>query len=246
MKMDTYYLFLDESKPNGHNIDSLCLAGIIIEKEVYEKKIIKAINNLKNEIFSTTDIILHEVDIRNARADYYKLFRKKEVREKFWDTLRNVLSTNECKFIGASIHYTEFESFYKDAYINDPYFIVIQIVMENFVHFLQNNNGVGSIYIESRNPTDDTNIRNHYHRIIANGTLFLNKNLFQTKLTNMNFLIKADNNIGLQLADFVPGALNRHCNGLKPKEPFLTDIILENLYDGQVGLKDRFGFKQMP
>ncbi len=108
--MDTYYLFLDESKPNGHNIDSLCLAGIIIEKEVYEKKIIKAINNLKNEIFSTTDIILHEVDIRNARADYYKLFRKKEVREKFWDTLRNVLSTNECKFIGASIHYTEFES----------------------------------------------------------------------------------------------------------------------------------------
>jgi hypothetical protein len=68
--MDTYYLFLDESKPNGHNIDSLCLAGIIIEKEVYEKKIIKAINNLKNEIFSTTDIILHEVDIINAIYDY--------------------------------------------------------------------------------------------------------------------------------------------------------------------------------
>lgn len=244
--MDTYYLFLDESKPNGHNINSLCLAGIIIKKEKYENKIIKVINNLKNEIFSTTDIILHEVDIRNARIDDYKLFRKREIRDKFWNALRDVLSTNDFKFIGASINYTEFKSYYSDDFINDHYFIVTQIVLENFVHFLQNNNGVGSIYIESRNPTDDTNIRNHYHRIIANGTLFLNKNLFQTKLTNMNFLIKADNNIGLQLADFVPGALNRHSNNLKPKDPYVTDIILEHLYDGQVDLKNRFGFKQMP
>lgn len=244
--MDTYYLFLDESKPNGHNINHLCLAGIIIKKEVYENKIIKNINTLKNEIFSTTDVVLHEVDVRDAKNDHFKLFRKKEVRDKFWDTLRNTFSTNGFKFIGASINYTEFNSFYKNSCVNDPYFIVMQIVLENFVHFLENNNGIGSVYVESRNSTDDTNIRNHYHKIIANGTLFLNKNLFQNKLTNINFLIKADNNIGLQLADFVPGALNRHCNELNPKKPSLTDIILDNLYDGQVNLKDRFGFKQMP
>lgn len=122
--MDTYYLFLDESKPNGHNINSLCLAGIIIKKEVYENKIIKTVNNLKTETLSTADIILHEVDIRNAKVDDYKLFRKKEIRDKFWDELRNIFSFNEFKFIGASINYTEFASFYKDAFINDPYFIV--------------------------------------------------------------------------------------------------------------------------
>lgn len=30
--MKNYYLYLDESKPNGHNIKSICLAGVIIEK----------------------------------------------------------------------------------------------------------------------------------------------------------------------------------------------------------------------
>lgn len=244
--MDRYYLFLDESKPNGNNIEHLCLAGIIVKKEVYENEIINNVNTLKNDIFGTTNVVLHEVDVRKAKDDKFRLFRIKENREKLWTTLRNIFVTNDFKFIGASINYKKINSIYKDSYVNDAYFIVMQIVLENFVHFLENNNGIGSIYIESRNPTDDTNIRNHYHKIIANGTLFFNKNLFQNKLTNINFLIKADNNIGLQLADFVPGALNRYCNGLNPKTPSLTDIILDNLYDGQVNLKDRFGFKQMP
>lgn len=76
--MDTYYLFLDESKPNGHNINHLCLAGIIIKKEVYENKIIKNINTLKNEIFSTTDVILHEVDIRDAKKTILNYLEKKK------------------------------------------------------------------------------------------------------------------------------------------------------------------------
>lgn len=144
------------------------------------------------------------------------------------------------------MHINKYKSIYTENYLNDEYFIALQIVLENFVHFLQVNNAVGSVYIESRNPKEDILIKNIYHKIIANGTLYFNPNAYQDKLLNINFLIKADNNIGLQLADFVPGTLNRLCNNLNPKSPTLSDLINNKLYDGNCSLKDRFGFKVMP
>lgn len=120
------------------------------------------------------------------------------------------------------------------------------MVLESFVHFLQVNNAVGSVYIESRNAKDDRQIKNLYHKIVANGTLYFNPNAYQDRLLNINFLIKADNNVGLQLADFVPSALNRSCNGLSQKQPSIFDLIEKNLYDGNCNMKNRFGFKVMP
>lgn len=243
--MNNYYLFLDESKPNGSNLSHLCLAGVIIEKSIYEKQIVPHINSIKNSVFETIEIILHESEIRAAKANY-SIMRKPEKRELFWNELRDVFKNYEITTIASAVHINKYKSIYTENYLNDEYFIALQIVLENFVHFLQVNNAVGSVYIESRNPKEDILIKNIYHKIIANGTLYFNPNAYQDKLLNINFLIKADNNIGLQLADFVPGTLNRLCNNLKPKSPTLSDLINNKLYDGNCSLKDRFGFKVMP
>lgn len=243
--MNTYYLFLDESNTNGNNINHLCLAGVIIEKNVYEKQIVPYINSIKNDIFDNTQIILHESEIRAAKNAYTPM-RIPEKRNLFWNSLRNTFEKYKITTIGSAIHTYDYKKVYSEHYLNNEYFIVLQIVLENFVHFLQENNAVGSIYIESRNHADDTQLKNIYHKIIANGTLFFNQNAFQDKLLNLNFLIKADNNVGLQLADFIPGALNRKCSGLQPKNPTIIDLIEDNLYDGNCNLKDRFGFKVMP
>lgn len=140
----------------------------------------------------------------------------------------------------------EYKKIYNDMDLNDEYYIVLQIALENYVHFLRSNNAKGQVYIEGINITDDARLRNTYHKIIANGTLYYNQNAFQDRLLNINFLIKADNNIGLQLADFVPGTLNRKCNSLKPKEPTILPLIESSLYDGGHGLEKRFGFKILP
>lgn len=240
----TYYLFLDESKPNV-DINHLCLAGVIIEKDDYEKNIIPAVNSLKNKIFDNTEVILHETEIRNADEVPYRVLRSPAKRNDFWAEMRNIFSSNHIKTIGAAIDCTEFKRIYQGNYANDPYFIGLQIILENFTHFLEHNNGQGIIYIESRNPTDDTRLRDHYHKIVSSGTLFLNKYAFQRKLSTINFLIKGDNNTGLQLADFVPNPFNRDCNGKKQKEPSLFDLIQSNLYDGHINLNDRFGFKKI-
>lgn len=240
-----YYLFLDESKPNGSNINHLCLAGVIIEKEIYQKEIIPEVNKLKNSIFNTSEIVLHESEIRKGSGEY-KNMRISEKRAEFWSGMENIFKNFPLTTLGASIHINDYKTYYSDSDLNDEYYIVLQIVLENFVHFLRKNNAQGQIYIEGINPTDDIKLRNTYHKIIANGTLYYSPNAFQSRLLNINFLIKADNNIGLQLADFIPGTLNRLCNGLTPKMPTIYPLIENALYDGDQKLKKRFGFKILP
>ncbi|MEK4297509.1 MULTISPECIES: DUF3800 domain-containing protein [unclassified Paenibacillus] len=241
-----YYLFLDESKPNGSNIHHLCLAGVIIKKETYENKVVPEVRALKQRIFNNTDIILHESEIRASRDLPYTVFRRSETRAEFWQGMDNIFRNYNLTTLGASIHISDFKSYYNDSELNDEYYIVLQIVLENFVHFLRSHNAKGQVYIEGINTTDDTRLRNTYHKIVANGTLYYSPNAFQDRLLNINFLIKADNNIGLQLADFVPGTLNRSCNGLSPKQPSIHPLIDAALYDGGHGLKQRFGFKVLP
>lgn len=240
-----YFLFLDESKPNGNNIHHLCLAGVIIKKETYENEIVSEVRLLKQRVFGNTDVILHETEIRASKGEYSILSRK-EKREEFWNGMDNIFRNHALNTLGASIHINNFKSYYNDSELNDEYFIVLQIVLENFVHFLRSQDAKGQVYIEGINTTDDIKLRNTYHKIIANGTLYYSPNAFQDRLLNINFLIKADNNIGLQLADFVPGTLNRSCNGLGPKKPTIYPLIEAALYDGGHALKQRFGFKVLP
>lgn len=240
-----YFLFLDESKPNGHNINHLCLAGIIVEKKVYETEIIPMVKHIKQDIFGHNEIILHESEIRAANGSY-NIMRQRIKREEFWEGISRVFQTIEIASIGAAINTKEYIRLYNDADLNDEYYIVLQIVLENYVHFLRGKNAKGQVYIEGINTMDDTRLRNTYHKIIANGTLYYNQNAFQDRLLNINFLIKADNNIGLQLADFVPGTLNRKCNCLRPKHPTILPLIEDSLYKGGHQLGERFGFKILP
>jgi len=244
--MKKYFLFLDESKPNGTNIKHLCLGGVIIEEETYKKTIIKDINSIKNSVFGNTEVILHESELRAAKGGYSEM-RKEKKRNYFWKELERIFTTGNITTIGAAIDIEKYRSLYEADYLNDEYFIVLQIVLENFIHFLQKNNAVGSVFIESRNHKEDIDIRNIYYKIMLNGTLYLNANSFQDKLlNNLNFVIKEDNNIGVQLADFVPGTLNRKCNGLEPKIPSIFAAIESNLYNGNCDSAERFGFKVMP
>jgi hypothetical protein len=221
------------------------LAGIIIKKETYEKEIITEVRDLKNKVFGNTEIILHESEVRGAK-DEFSILRRKEKRDEFWQGIDNIFKSYPLTTIGASIHLNDYKAYYSDSELNDEYYIVLQIVLENFVHFLRRHNAKGQIYIEGTNTTDNIRLRNTYHKIIANGTLYYSPNAFQDRLININFQIKADNNIGLQLADFVPGTLNRSCNGLNPKNPSIFPLIQSALYDGGQGLQKRFGFKILP
>lgn len=242
--MKEYYLFLDETKPNGLDIKHFSFGGCIIEKSVYEDKIIKSINEIKTNIIRIPNIILHESEIRNAKSGNYLIFRQKEIRDNFWEKMKDIFQ-EEFFTICASINAENYKKYYNFKYSRSLDFITLQILLENFAHFLEKNNGKGTIYIESRDAVEDKRLASHYHIIMANGTLFLDKYIFQERLTTINFVLKSDNNVGLQLADFIPNPINRNLSGLSQKTPTLLNEIENKLYCGGFLEKSRFGLKNI-
>lgn len=243
--MNHYNLYLDESAPTG-NIKFFCLGGCIIEENIYKKDITNYTNKLKNTIFGDTNVVLHEYEIREAKYESYKVLKDIGKRNTFWKMMRNIFEKNEFYTICAAVYCKEYKRIYDSNYLNNEYFVALQVILENFAYFLEKHDAQGMVYVESRNPKDSEKLKSHYYTIVANGTLFLNKVLLQKRLLNINFLIKEDNVIGLQLADFIPNSSNRFCSGLEQKDPNLFDLIDKKFYDGGIGLKERFGLKKIP
>lgn len=244
--MKSYYLFLDELKPSTQ-FNHFCLAGCIIEEEIYTKSIIPFIRDLKNRVFGNETVVFHEIEMRKAEEEPYTIMRQAEKRKEFWDGMKELFSKPDWFWtLGVSVSCGEYQRLYNSDYKCDEYFVGLQILMENFTHFLEKNDGIGSIFVESRNPKENERLQNHYHTLKATGTLFLNQNAMQKRLATISFPLKTDNNIGLQIADFIPNPLARQSGGLKQKKPNLYPEIIAKLYDGGLALPNRFGLKVIP
>ena len=238
--MKEYYLFLDESKPNP-NFRNFTLGGIAIEKSVFENELVPRIEQIKIDCFGCSNVVLHEIDIRKKEGDFEGITNKQQVD--FFDRLRNVFKDDLFRVLAISINVDDLDNLYCEDERNDIYYIALQLLMENFVHFLSANDGVGSIFLEGTDPASNTKLQNLFYILKANGTLFIKKETLQNRLSTINFLLKNDNNVGLQVADFIPNSLARHvlCKNQKPYSIF--DQICDRLYDGNIARKSRFGLK---
>ena len=218
------------------------MGGCVIEKQHYINEIIPHIIDLKCSVFGTSDIILHETEIR-AAINQYSNMRVKEKRELFWDGMKKLFNDFEITVFGSVVNPCACNKVYNSQYLNDEYFIALQIILENYSHFLEKKNGNGNIYIESRNPTEDTRLARHYYELMNSGTLFLRKDSLQKHLGTISFPLKSDNNIGLQIADFVPNIMKKQSRSIKQRKPSISNDIFSNLYDGCVNDTNRFGLK---
>ena len=61
----------------------------------------------------------------------------------------------------------------------------------------------------------------------------------------ISFPLKLDNNIGLQLADFVPNPVARDFQGTEQRELNIFTEIKDKLYNGNIDRNDRFGLKKV-
>lgn len=232
-RVATYYLFLDEIKANN-DYSHFCLGGCIIEEMIYKKQIIPCINELKKKVFNNPLKILHEVDISPNNKS-------------FWLEMQNLFTTIEFKTICVGVDYKKFRTIYKDKSqtISSEYYIALQIMLENYVHFLECTNGKGSVYIESRGNEPDIQLQEQYDLIRKQGTLFIPGEIFQNRLKTISFPMKIDNNIGVQIADFIPNPVARHFGGMEQKPYTLYPFIKNKAYDGNTCLIERFGIKKI-
>jgi hypothetical protein len=241
--MAEYTLFLDESDIKG-NLKCFCLCGCIIEKGHYHK-IEQDMQQLKCTIFGN-DLrdAMHEFDVKRKQKYPYTKLQDQAVNMRFWSGLRKIMMDNEFHIIGAAINKEKYKELYpKSGQINNPYYVVLQMVLENYVHFLGNRDSTGDIIAENR--SDCSKLMSHFYSIMANGTLYINRKLIQKSICGFQFCSKKDNVYGLQLSDFLANPINRFCSELEPNENDLLDIIIDRLYDGGCGLKNRFGLRQL-
>ena len=246
--MEHYSLFLDEIHAGGH-FDYFCLAGVAFNTKEYTESIIPKVEQVKCDLFDgNTSVILHEQQIQSHKTNTpFEIFQKKENNIKFWDEMRNILLNQDAHGFAVGIHEHQLKTMYSNG--RDKYFVSLQIIMENFVHFLESIDATGNIYIESTDPNPyqkDEQLQNHFYYLKANGTLFYDRRILQKRLGTINFALKADNLIGLQIADLIPNSFNRKLCGKKQRTYGFLDAFEKIAYDGGKGMVDRFGIKIVP
>lgn len=237
-----YYLFLDETKPNAHG-NYFALGGYAIQKEDYENILKPSLEKIKCDLMPNPELPLHLYDMRK-NINGFEFLSDLNIRNSLFSRIKNLIQALNIFVFVASIDTEKYKNMYYDK-TNDIYDIALQTILENFVHFLLENDGVGSFFIESRNQKENKYLQICYYRLLTGGTLFINSDTIMKKLSILSFPLKSDNNLGVQLADFIPVSFVRNLIGSKDYCG-LYKLFESKLYRGYHGnMGDRFGFKKL-
>lgn len=270
--MSEYTLYLDESYTGNYNQvtkrkdDRLfIIAGVIVENTYHDTTLTNEVNKLKNNIWNKCDNdehykekILHELEmsyaitrkIKRLKFDYNKVFKNRHIYNYTYDIMGSIIQNSDMKIIGACVLEDSLSSLHTTQVLNDLLSISMNIIIENYYHFLSAVDGIGTICYESMPDNQNEKIRKRYEIIRNTGTMFYPAKAINKRIKGIIFNNKTDNIIGLQVADFIPNALGRHVlnktyNDNKQRNIYYP-ILQEKLYDGMVGNINRFGIKKIP
>lgn len=224
-----YILFLDETDSTVDN-SYFCLAGFIISRKNYEELLIPKINDLKSNILKSPHVVFHYRDIRQCAHDF-KILKNNKIRGDFWKELCDILSNIELTTLAAYIDVRDYRKNYSKKIALNEYHVLFYEIMNSYIHYLSNNNGIGSIMLESRETSQNRSLQSLYSQFTQYGTNLYLPSTVQQYISTLNFNIKKDNCIGLQIADMIPLVFTRNFN--KRSNPYtIYDTLSSKLYMG--------------
>lgn len=245
--MANYFLFLDELKANDI-YSNFCMGGIIVEEVYYRKTLVPKMNSHKNDIFGNSGKILHENELISLLSRYPDAI-KEEKRKKIYDAIRDLIINYDVQTMCVGITKTNLSSHYPNSSNSYNkyrlYNVALQIIMENYTHFLEEHNSYGCVFYESRNMQADYELQKQYELIKEQGTLYLSSDVMKKRLLSISFPLKIDNNVGLQIADFILNPMARKFDNMDQKENSLHNAIITKAYDGGINENMRYGIKKI-
>ena len=270
--MDKYTLYLDESRTYNYNKNTkehenptFVIAGIIVKDEYHDTILFNKIDKLKCNIWNKcendplyNDKILHELEMSRAithklgrlKNDYDKVFKNIHIYNFTYDYMTDIIKTSDITILGACIYEDLVNDMNLSQSLNDVYSICMNIIIENYYHFLCTVNGIGSICYESMPDNQNEKVEKRYKYIRNTGTMFYPAKEINRRITSIEFKNKLANIVGLQIADFIPNSMGRHklhkTYNNKKERSIPYSVIESKLYDGAVNNMDRFGLKIMP
>lgn len=254
--MKEYILYLDESEITEKQGNSyFSIGGVIIEKPSQNDTIAVALETLKKEIWienqNATQIIIHEKEVsevhRNGKSKNpdYSIFQGNTSFNKLYNGLSKILKDQNITTMGVCINISELSRLYQGEK-NEKLTIAIQMLIENYCHFLIQNDGTGDICYEFVGNLENQRLRQRFYELKALGTMYYTSRCIQTRINNIEFIPKSENKAGLQLADFIPNTLTRMAAKKPPKHNDFKKVVVKNAYNGGLDLPRKYGLKIIP
>lgn len=260
--MDEYTLFLDESytyQNNGKN-PAFAVGGFIVKNSDIPSINLK-IDALKKEIWhdlsDPTNVILHELDLKDAltkrmpkkkiKSNYIRFRNNSKLSNIVYKRISKIIKSENINTVGCVVIKNRYFDNFPPKIGNEISLVCMQIIIENYVHFLYKNDATGSIVYESRDAMDTTMLQ-RYYQIASIGTMYVKPNAIQQRISQFRFIHKTENCQCLQLADFIPNMIARkmsHKNIYPSTRDLINNILLKS-YDGTNNNKDRYGIKTVP
>ncbi len=196
----------------------LCLCGVIVSLEYVADTLHKEMEALKIKYFSShpdDPIIFHRKEMVNRKPPFDCL-RNEEVATRFDNDLLQLLNSWQYTVVSVCLDKQRHQQTYT-TWKYDPYHYCLAVLIERFVFFLDQSDGVGDVLAESRAGKEDRRLKDAFHRLWEKGTDYLDHARLQRRLTSSQLKVKTkSNNIsGLQLADMIA-------------HPSRNEILLEN------------------
>ena len=240
-----YFLFADECGDSNLSVYEksfpvFTLCGIIVSREQI-RKLERDVKALKERIWGTSDIILHSYEIRHLKKAYLPL-KDKAIKQDFYKGLDRILGENGAYIIVSS---TVLKDDYARKYgkLGDIYSQALTFLLERAVFYVDDVNpevgGTIDAMLERRGKVEDKKLSERYNELREKGTYWVTPERMKDRMGKLEFVPKAANIIGLQIADLI--AYPIACHIMWPERPNPAfDIIKGNIYvsDGkELGIK---------
>lgn len=242
-----YFLFIDESGDHGlvtvdQNFPIFLLCGVVIHQYEYEK-IKTSFNSIKASFWANKEVVFHSRDIRKCEKEFQILFNL-DLKQEFYHQINHSIINHDYTVIASAID--------KEKYIrqygklsNDVYELALSFIIERAVFYLDDQsepNKELEIVIEKRGPKEDKKLGEHFQRLIARGTGYVNAERLKYLHLKITFRDKKENINGLQLADLLAYPTARYI--LEPKRANPAFENFENKFYTKNGKK--YGLKTFP
>lgn len=232
----------------------LALTGIIISEDEYTNVLCPKIDNLKYFLTGDYDekFTLHRDEIKNRSGVYAPL--QDHTKEETWNELmEDLLKTTDYTIICAVIDKVEHKTRYPTP--QHPYYYCLEVLLERYVRFLEEHNGVGDVMFEARGKAEDTELKRQYERLYTYGNRYMTSTMMQKHLTSHKLKIKDKSKMitGLELADLLALATKLDTLLLYGKintvaSKFMAELIgwINSKYRSKDGTRRGIGCKLLP
>lgn len=216
-------LYLDES--GDHNLEVIdpqypvfVLGGVILDDDYVRDIATPAVQEFKQSLFGTNDILLHTADITRNKNGFENL-KDTRFRQHFYAELNLLIQSLEFKVIACAIKKADHFSRYGLSAI-DPYLLSLNVLIERFCFDLKEQKINGQIIAEKRGLQLDRELDLAWLNLKIQGTKFVQASEIDKYIDSLILRDKTCGLIGIELADLMVSPIGRHVIGKKTKEDF--------------------------